>query len=74
MIMEPATSNIIHMNGVPVTEAFVQFAWGFGHAIGQKVKLCGLRSPLAIRTPIAIVEREIDNYGIQLSKVYEDWC
>jgi len=64
MIMEPAKSNVINMNGTSVTPRFLEFAWGFGHAIGQKVKLVNIGTPL--RTPVEQQHRHnlFEWYGI----------
>jgi hypothetical protein len=64
MILEPAKSNVINMNGMPITPGLITFAWGFGHAIGQKVKLVNIGT--AFRTPEQQRHREnlFDWFGI----------
>jgi hypothetical protein len=64
MILEPAKSNIINMNGLPVTPRILEFAWGFGHAIGQKVKLVNIGLPTRTAEEWKHRENLFEWYGI----------
>lgn len=64
MIMEPAKSNIINMNGTIVTDTVIKFCDGFGHAIGKKVKLVNIGTPLRSQVELEARERLFEWYGI----------
>lgn len=64
MILEPAKSNIINMNGGVVTPAVLVFCDGFGHALGQKVKLVNLGMPLRSPLEQKFREQTFEWYGI----------
>ena len=64
MITEPATSNVINVNGGLVTDGLIRFAVGFGHALGKKVKLINIGTPLRSQVEGEIRERLFEWYGI----------
>jgi len=64
MIMEPAKSNVIDMNGCYLTPAILIFADGFGRALGQKVKIKNWRWPQYTPEYYAIRERQEEWLGI----------
>lgn len=64
MIMEPAKSNVIDCNGSYLFPALLVFADGFGHALGQKVKLKNWRWPQYTSEYYTHRERLEEWYGI----------